>query len=364
MYKYDPDSNKLEEISKTSFKDLGIKETEHIEEWIRKNPEILGEDLLIITHQYDKFENDDRLDLLAIDNEGALVIIELKRDKSGSKVDFQSLKYCSYCSQLSPQDIIEIYKEYLNKYNISDDENSAVTLIAKHLDLDNNNEDKLNEILNNKQKFILAGKEIDQKILSVCAWLSDNGINCKCISIRPFKEERNNNILIDVNQIIPPYKIEDYYIGTKKTQNKATIKQPEYIVDFFKNIVVYVNNNSNLRINYNSRKPYCYINSGSNIRFTLRYLKRNNQFSIHAHINDSKLKNKMESLYNEHKSDLEKLIDNKIMYRPEGEKNPDVSRIETIFDIDTNKALNEYIEDIGNKYIKISEYLIEQWNKT
>ncbi|QQZ07676.1 hypothetical protein [Heyndrickxia vini] len=94
MYRLETTENKLIEISETTFTDNDIKERQHIEEWIRKSPEILGEDLLIIGHEYDKFEVNEGLDLLALDRDGNVVIIEVKRDTSGSNVDFQSVKIC------------------------------------------------------------------------------------------------------------------------------------------------------------------------------------------------------------------------------------------------------------------------------
>lgn len=101
LYRLDTQENKLVEISETTFADNDIKERQHIEEWIRKDPEILGEDLLIIGHEYEKFEVNERLDLLALNRDGNVVIIEFKRDTSGSNVDFQALKYASYCVRLS-----------------------------------------------------------------------------------------------------------------------------------------------------------------------------------------------------------------------------------------------------------------------
>lgn len=184
-------------------------------------------------------------------------------------------------------DIIEIYQDYLNKNNSND---NPIEQIANHLDLDSSNEDKINEILNNSQKFIIAGKEIDKRILSVCAWLYENGINCKCITIKPFKNENDDNIYIDVNQIIPPYQIDDYYVNKKERTKKTKIYQPDDIINFFEKILSYVKNNSNLRINYNPRKAYCNITTGTKLKFTLRYFKRDNKFSIHALITDAQLK--------------------------------------------------------------------------
>lgn len=55
----------------------------HIEKCIEKNPDILGEELMILTNEYDRFDKTkERLDLLALDREGNVFIIELKRDDS------------------------------------------------------------------------------------------------------------------------------------------------------------------------------------------------------------------------------------------------------------------------------------------
>ena len=76
-------SNGLEKANKIqagSFVELNIWERQHIEEWIRTNPEMLGEDLLIVSIEFDRFSNsNDRLDVLALDRSGNLVVIELKR---------------------------------------------------------------------------------------------------------------------------------------------------------------------------------------------------------------------------------------------------------------------------------------------
>lgn len=99
MYILNKAGNFLEEVKETTFYESDIKERQHIEEWLRKKPEVMGEELLIIGHEYDKFEVNERLDLLALDKDGKLVIIEVKRDNSGSAVDFQALNVCFVLSE-------------------------------------------------------------------------------------------------------------------------------------------------------------------------------------------------------------------------------------------------------------------------
>ena len=56
MYILNKAGNFLEEVKETTFYESDIKERQHIEEWLRKKPEVMGEELLIIGHEYDKFE--------------------------------------------------------------------------------------------------------------------------------------------------------------------------------------------------------------------------------------------------------------------------------------------------------------------
>ena len=69
-------------------------------------PEALGEELLIIQKEFDGFaDTRERLDLLALDKDGRLVVIENKLDDSGRDVVWQALKYVAYCSNLTKAQI-------------------------------------------------------------------------------------------------------------------------------------------------------------------------------------------------------------------------------------------------------------------
>ena len=84
---------KAEKILPETFVGLNIWERTHIEEWVRLNPDILGEDLLILTVEFDRFtQSTDRLDILALDVAGNLVIIELKRDSVSGYADLQAIR--------------------------------------------------------------------------------------------------------------------------------------------------------------------------------------------------------------------------------------------------------------------------------
>lgn len=122
MYRIDKTSNNVVKLEQRLFKELKIREREHLQEWIAKNPEMLGEELLIIQKEFDGFnDTSERLDLLALDKEGGLVIIENKLDDTGRNVVWQALKYTSYCSTLTTSQIVKMYQSYLDKWGHGED---------------------------------------------------------------------------------------------------------------------------------------------------------------------------------------------------------------------------------------------------
>ena len=81
MFRIDKGDNSIKPLRARSFSELGFKERQHLQEWIAKYPSCLGEDLLIIQKEFAGFsDTQERLDLLALDKNGRLVIIENKLD--------------------------------------------------------------------------------------------------------------------------------------------------------------------------------------------------------------------------------------------------------------------------------------------
>jgi RecB family endonuclease NucS len=135
MFLIDKEKNEAISISKKTFQELEFKERKHLQEWISKNTDILGERLLIIQKEFSGFDDTkERLDLLALDESGNLVIIENKLDDSGRDVVWQALKYASYCSSLTKNDIKDIFQKYLDAQG---EKEHSEKLICDFLETDN-----------------------------------------------------------------------------------------------------------------------------------------------------------------------------------------------------------------------------------
>lgn len=208
MYKVDIENKTLIKMERTTFFNVRLRERYDIQEWVEKNPEIIEENLLIIGKEV-LLPSDIRIDLLAIDKNSNLVVIELKKDDSGRNVDWQAIKYASYCSNFSPTEIFRQYAEYLGTT-----EDEAETRIEKFIDAENFEE------LNNSQRIILVSKEFHSDVISSVLWLRDFGIEISCVRFIPYVDEAGS-LYIAPTKIIPLPEAEDYLIKKEKKQKEV-----------------------------------------------------------------------------------------------------------------------------------------------
>ena len=85
-----------------------------LHEFLKRDPSLLGERLLAIGSEVIT-PYGPRLDLLAIDVDGNLHLLELKRDKTPREVVAQVLDYGSWASTLSRDDILSIATKHLDQ---------------------------------------------------------------------------------------------------------------------------------------------------------------------------------------------------------------------------------------------------------
>jgi len=196
MYKLDAEDKQLVPLTPGSFSDLGVRERFDIEEWVEKTPAILGQDLLVIAKEL-PLPSGIRLDLLAIDKQANLVIIELKRDESGRDVEWQAIKYASYCSNFSTDEIFTYYAQYLES-----DTDEAQLRIEEFID------EELSA-LNQSQQIFLVAKNFHSDVISAVLWLRDYGLEIKCIRLRPYVDD-DGDLFIIPDVIIPLPEAKDY----------------------------------------------------------------------------------------------------------------------------------------------------------
>jgi len=209
-------SNDLEKVSKiteSSFSGLNIWERQHIEEWVRTNPEMLGEDLLVVSIEFDRFSNSsDRLDVLALDRLGNLVVVELKRDSAAGYADLQAIRYAAMVSSMTVEVLIPYYISYRKKYyDETLSESEAQNQIVEFVESDSFTE------LSNKPRIILCSEGFSQEITATVLWLRESDIDISCVKITPYKID-DDKIVIVPKVVIPLEEAKQYLIDIKRKE--------------------------------------------------------------------------------------------------------------------------------------------------
>ena len=228
LFRINPESQESERIEEVNFAQLGLQERRDIQEWIAANPGILGEDLLIIGKEFSGFDRtDERLDLLAVDLDGKLVVIELKRDDTGADAHWQAIKYASYLHRASAEDIIRMFADYEGA-----SEEEALNKLLQHLGTDDLG------ILNKDQRIILASHRFAAEVTSAALWLNEKAPGedlITCIQLTPYKDEKTDSLYIQANTIIPVPGVDEYVIGIGESsvENKPIVRRSGSLAQTF-----------------------------------------------------------------------------------------------------------------------------------
>ena len=206
LFRVNRENRASESVREVDFAQLGLRERQDIQEWVAANPTILGDDLLIIGKEVSEFDRtSERLDLLAVDTDGKLVVIELKRDDSGSDVHWQAIKYASYLARATERDIINLLSRY---EGISSDEAEAKLL--QRLDTSDLTR------LNHDQRIVLVSHRFALEVTSACLWLNKKapGENLiTCVKLTPYQD--GDALYVQASRLIPVPDTEGLQVGIR-----------------------------------------------------------------------------------------------------------------------------------------------------
>lgn len=221
MYLVNKDKKSLEPIPKAAFRDVGMKERKDLQEWIIHNPQVFGEDLLVIQKEFSGFaDTKERVDVLALDKQGNIVIIENKLDDSGRDVVWQVLKYASYCASLTNVQIKDILTDYLRTSGRKENADEILGEFLEDTDFDS----KLNT--GNTQRIFMVSGDFRKEVTSTVLWLSRYGLRMQCFkaSVYALKDQ----LLFNLEQIIPVKDVGDYEIRMAD-KNLAEVSSQEEV---------------------------------------------------------------------------------------------------------------------------------------
>ncbi|WP_346311556.1 hypothetical protein [Acinetobacter sp. BWR-L5] len=183
---------------------------------------MIAADCLVLTEEYAEWDaSRKRIDLLAIDKQANLVIIELKRTDTGDHMELQALRYASMISTMTFEHALDVLVDYRNKNGEEGftRENARET-IEDFIELDAINETNFG----NDVRIILVSAEFSKELTTSVIWLNERDLDITCVRMKPYKYQ--DQILIDIQQVLPLPEAKDYQIrAQKKAEERREIQK-------------------------------------------------------------------------------------------------------------------------------------------
>jgi hypothetical protein len=361
MFKINTQTNSISPLEVKSFSSLGFTERHHLQEWLEASPQALGEELLIIQKEFDGFDDTrERLDLLALDKDGNLVIIENKLDDSGRDVVWQALKYASYCANLSKAQVIEIYQRYLNQKAFHSEAvaEKAEDKILEFLD----NVSDLDEAIINRgksQRLMFVAANYRKEVTNTALWLSQFGIGSQCFKATPYQS--GEELFINIEQIIPTPESKEFMIGmvAKEQEEKAAdteLKNRHKLrLNFWEQTLEAFHKSScTLFQNINPSKDH-WLNAGSGLRsmpFALIFGKNEVRVEMTMGRAEKEINSFAFDFLHSRKSEIESVFGNELTWLPLPDKK--ACRIQYAMPVDGYDRAN---------WFEMTQWLVEKMTK-
>lgn len=205
---YSFENNSLNKVETTTFNSEGILERQHLQAAIKQKIEVIAPNCIVISEEFSEWSGSQRrIDLLAIDKEGNLVVIELKRTETGEHMELQALRYAAMVSTLTFSRATEIYQKHL--ISIGSEDNAENNLI-EFLGWEEPQEDDFGLDV----RIILVSANFSKELTTSVMWLNEKDLDIRCVRLILYKHQEQ--ILVDVQQIIPLPEVESYQIKIKQ----------------------------------------------------------------------------------------------------------------------------------------------------
>jgi len=178
-----------------------MKERPDLQQLIFRNAEEFfqiecGENLFILAQEVAPSDSvADRIDLLAVDNRGKLVIIELKRGRDRLQL-LQALSYAAMVADLEWSQLI--------KDKVGSAQRQGLDQFLAKYGLDNAEGEDEQGRINEFQRIVLIAESFDYEVLHTAKWLTEHyGMDIRCYEVALAHDRGNNLEYLSAVQLYP-----------------------------------------------------------------------------------------------------------------------------------------------------------------
>lgn len=214
------DGAEAQPLVRTTLEAEGLWERHHLQQWALKYPALLGDDLYVITDEFDRWEDSsgqgvsDRLDVLALDSEGRPVVIELKRGAAPRLTDLQAVGYAAMVSRFTVEDLVDAHAAFLARQGQPVDPDEVRSILSGHA-----GGKKLSDHLLRAPAIVIVAESFAPTMSASVVWLSEQGVD---IMLREFQLYRSpGGLVLTVSQTWPVRDVEEFTVRPRRQDADA-----------------------------------------------------------------------------------------------------------------------------------------------
>lgn len=184
----------------TTLQAAGLMERAHLQEWIVAHPTILGAGVKVVTVEYDAWvaagdAQRDRLDVLGLDEDGRLVVVELKRGIAPDTVDMQVIKYAAMASRFRLETLATAHAAFCTARGTAMTTEQASEALLAHAEL------LSDETLANP-KVVIVAQGFSPIVISATVWLAQQGVDLSLVRFQPYKHS-SGQVFVTFSTLYP-----------------------------------------------------------------------------------------------------------------------------------------------------------------
>lgn len=210
-----------------TLSEAGFTERAHLQEWIIANPGVLGSDVAVVTFEFDRWVSGgiaddprDRLDILAIDSAGTLVVAELKRDKAAVTTELQALKYAAMASRFTIDTLAAAHAAHLTRalgQTVSRDD--ALVALEDHAG------GPLDVVVLRRPRVVLVAGDFPQTTTATAVWLSEMGVKVTLVRYQAYRTDMG--MVLTASTLWPIADVEEFTIAPQLLEAEQVARKQE-----------------------------------------------------------------------------------------------------------------------------------------
>ena len=206
-----------------SLAEASLHERADLQEWVRENPEILGDGVRIVTFEFDAWwsrrgREADRLDLLGLDEDGYLVLAELKRGPAPDTVEMQAIKYAAFASRFTAETLAERHAEYLSKVR-----GETVSGAEARRGLEEHVGEELDPALLRRPRIVLLAESFPAQVTASTVWLTEMGLDVTLVEFKAYRTE--HDLVLVTSRIWPLAEVEDFTVAPRELERREATER-------------------------------------------------------------------------------------------------------------------------------------------